>query len=661
MRLRRGLIVLLVAGAAALFAAAPAQAHALLKRSVPANGSTVTQAPREILLFFTEPPEPSLSSIGILDSSGDPVTGVGTPQPEPGNPEGLRASVRAGSLADGVYTVTWRTVSKTDGHLTAGSIAFGVGVPATATSGGGARTPTTPSPSALAVTARWLFYWGLALLLGGAVAGGLLFGWSLPRGGRALAAGAWGAAAAGVILMTAAERATIGLPLGTLLSSRTGDQLIAQGVGVAFCGAAALWVLARPGRASLVALGVTVAATMFVHVQAGHADAQSSVRILNLLDQWVHLLAVGVWIGGLPWLLLGLRPDDGGRRERAAVFAVLATVALAVVAVTGLLRAIPEVGSIHGLFHTSFGVTLLVKAGLFLVLLGLGARNHFVLVPRVRTEEGTGGIAPLRRSVVAEVAVAVVILAVTGVLSELPPSSYVASAATPPTPARIVATGSDFATTVRVRLTASPGTVGTNAFAARVTDFDTGAPVAARSVQLQFSLPSNTDVASTLDLRQTAAGSWTGTGTNLSIDGRWDVQAVIQGAATSTDVSLSLRTKLPAQHITSQSAPGQPTIYTITLPGGRELQTYVDPGTAGRNTVHYTFFDASGNEQPISRATASAEAPSGVTGTTKLLRLSKGHFAANVTLGAGRWVFFIDATTTDGTPLTAYFVHTIGQ
>ena len=224
LRLRRGLIVLLVAGAAALFAAAPAQAHALLKRSVPANGSTVTQAPREILLFFTEPPEPSLSSIGILDSSGDPVTGVGTPEPEPGNPEGLRASVRAGSLADGVYTVTWRTVSKTDGHLTAGSIAFGVGVPATATSGGGARTPTTPSPSALAVTARWLFYWGLALLLGGAVAGGLLFGWSLPRGGRALAAGAWGAAAAGVILMTAAERATIGLPLGTLLSSRTGPQ-----------------------------------------------------------------------------------------------------------------------------------------------------------------------------------------------------------------------------------------------------------------------------------------------------------------------------------------------------------------------------------------------------------------------------------------------------
>ena len=124
------LVVLVVAGAAALFAAAPAQAHALLKRSVPANGSSVPQAPREILLFFTEPPEPSLSSIGILDSSGHPVSGVGAPEPVPGNPNGVRASVRPGALPDGVYTITWRTVSRTDGHVTAGSVSFGVGVPA---------------------------------------------------------------------------------------------------------------------------------------------------------------------------------------------------------------------------------------------------------------------------------------------------------------------------------------------------------------------------------------------------------------------------------------------------------------------------------------------------------------------------------------------------
>jgi putative copper export protein len=191
--------------------------------------------------------------------------------------------------------------------------------------------PSTPLPSALAVSARWLFYWGVAILLGGAVACALLFDWGLPAGGRLLLAGAWAAAAVGVVLMTVAERSTIGLPLGTLLSSPTGHQLIARAVGAAMCGLAALWLALRPSRAAIVALGVVTAATMFVHAQAGHADTQSSVRILNLLDQWAHLLAVGVWIGGLPWLLLGLRGDRAARAVRVRRFSILAMYALIVV------------------------------------------------------------------------------------------------------------------------------------------------------------------------------------------------------------------------------------------------------------------------------------------------------------------------------------------
>ena len=50
-------------------------------------------------------------------------------------------------------------------------------------------------------------------------------------------------------------------------------------------------------------------------------------------------------------------------------------------------------------------------------------------------------------------------------------------------------TGSDFATTVKVRLTVSPGTAGFNNFVLRVTDYDTGATVHASSVQLEFTQP----------------------------------------------------------------------------------------------------------------------------------------------------------------------------
>jgi hypothetical protein len=223
---------------------------------------------------------------------------------------------------------------------------------------------------------------------------------------------------------------------------------------------------------------------------------------------------------------------------------------------------------------------------------------------------------------------------------------------------RVVAKGSDFATTVRVALTVSPGAVGTNTYAARVTEYDTGKPVGANSVELDFAFPGNPNVSSKLDLRRAAAGTWTGSGTQLSIDGLWNIDVVVQEPTASTDVQLHLRTRLPPEDITSQSAPGQPTIYTIALGGSLTLQTYVDPGKAGPNTVHYTFFDGQ-NGQPISEATARAESPSGAQIDTKLIRFDPGHFGANVTLAAGRWTFFIDATTTSGRRLSAYFPETI--
>jgi len=70
-------------------------------------------------------------------------------------------------LADGVYTVSWRTVSKVDGHVTGGSFAFGIGVQpssdaAQAAKDGSPSAGSAPSPAAVA--GLWLLYWGLALL-----------------------------------------------------------------------------------------------------------------------------------------------------------------------------------------------------------------------------------------------------------------------------------------------------------------------------------------------------------------------------------------------------------------------------------------------------------------------------------------------------------------
>jgi methionine-rich copper-binding protein CopC len=123
--MRRPLVVALLACIALLLAAPAASAHAVLRSSDPASGASLGKAPEKVTLTFTEPPDLTLSSVHVLDSTGKAVE-RGKAQPVPGKP--LALEVPLGQLPNGAYTVSWRTVSRTDGHLTNGSFAFGVGV-----------------------------------------------------------------------------------------------------------------------------------------------------------------------------------------------------------------------------------------------------------------------------------------------------------------------------------------------------------------------------------------------------------------------------------------------------------------------------------------------------------------------------------------------------
>jgi len=656
--------VLAVAGVGVL--ASPAYAHALLERSYPAAGTSLPRAPHVMLLYFTEAPEPSLSTVSLLDSSGQIVPGIGQPSVAPSNARELR--VRLPRLADGVYTVNWRTVSKVDGHITGGSFAFGIAVqpPAGASAaraqGGSPETGSTPSP--VAVAGLWLLFWGLALLAAAGATGVLVFGWRLPRGAPIVIAAGWLAAAAGILIMILSERAAAGVPFGELFGAAAGRSLLAEAAAVAVCGVAAFFAARRPAGPALVVLGAAAAGALFTHAQAGHAETQSSVRLLNVADQWLHMLAAGVWVGGLVWLLLGLRGLDGPARTAAVRrFSQLAFAAVAVIAVTGVLRAVPEVGSLGALVSTSFGVTLLIKSSLFVVLMGIAWRNRYRLVPKL-AEPAPGSataraIGSLRRSVRSEVALAAIVLVVAAVLSGLPPASFVEAAGQKTASLSVTVTGSDFATTARVRLTVSPGTVGPNRFTVHVMAYDSGRPLPARGVRLEFSLPSNPTVASSLNLARGLGGTWTGQGTNLSIDGQWDIDVVVQQAATGVDVPLRLRTRLPPEHITVSRQPGQPTLYTIQLGNGRSLQTYLQQPLPGQGLVHFTFFQASGQEEPITSASATAITPAGADQPLRLARLASGHFVANLSLSPGQWTFRISATTAGGQPLSGYFSPTI--
>ena len=660
---RRAAAVGVLASALLVGLATAASAHALYRSSSPPNGSSQTQAPTKIVITFTERPDPKLSVIQVLDTAGRNHA-TGTVQPVPGQPFDLQTAVR--SLSPGVYTVTWRTVSENDGHTTAGSFSFGSNVPTGTriTPSTTFKAPTTPAPAPLAVAGRWALYWGLALLFAAAIARFLVFRGDLPFV-RPVLGGAWALAALGMGAMILSEKSSAGVGFSQLFSSVSGHHLVREGVAVGAAGVATLVACLRPRTWSFVLLGLLAGAAMYVHALNSHASAASPVWF-NVGDQWLHLLSVAAWVGGLVWLLLGLRRRDGEERTTLALrFSWLAGITIAVVAASGIVRAVDEVGPPQHwsrLFTTSFGVTLDVKLALFVALVVFAARNRYVNVPGLGG--GTRRVTSLRRSVAAEVAIAAGILGATGVLSSLaPPATGAQAAQAVPGPTRVVATGHDFATSVKVRLAITPGTVGQNRFVADVDDYDTGRPVDATGVTLNFSLPSRPDLGQPTLPLQRQGTVWVGTGTVLSMYGRWDVTMLVQEAAGGVSVPLSVRTRLPTEQIATSPGTGtQPTIYTIQLPGGDTVQGYLDRKAAGPNTAHFTFFTASGNELPIASAQGSIITPSGTVRPVKMLRLSKGHFVANVTLDAGHWTFLIDATpTSEGVgPFSAYYGQTIG-
>src|SRR5207249_6793333 len=94
-----------------------AQGHALVLASDPADGALLDAPPDHVTLTFTEPPDPGLSSVRVLTSSGQAIV---TDLPAPSGPDQLRVSLPR--LGQGVYTVSWRTVSQADGHVTGGSV-----------------------------------------------------------------------------------------------------------------------------------------------------------------------------------------------------------------------------------------------------------------------------------------------------------------------------------------------------------------------------------------------------------------------------------------------------------------------------------------------------------------------------------------------------------
>ena len=181
-------------------------------------------------------------------------------------------------------------------------------------------------------------------------------------------------------------------------------------------------------------LSLAVSGALLVSLAwAGHAAAGIHDRDTHLLADTLHLLLGAVWPMGLvPFALFLCYADRTGRTLPMELtvmrrFSQTSFFAVFILVTTGLVNGWFLVGSWPGLFDTVYGRLLLAKVAVTGLMIGLGAWNRFVRLPQlaVAPEAAPPYLAlrenALRRSVVAEAALAGVVLVIVGVLGMTPP------------------------------------------------------------------------------------------------------------------------------------------------------------------------------------------------------------------------------------------------
>jgi copper resistance protein D len=166
---------------------------------------------------------------------------------------------------------------------------------------------------------------------------------------------------------------------------------------------------------SLLTLVVLGASVMTAHA-ASRVDGRAPMIILTAL----HELATGFWIGGLPFLILGLYAN----RESATQwyltrrFSQLALVSVVLIVFSGVCMSFAYVGSFHALVGTSYGLMLIAKIAMLGALVAMGGINFLML-----RKYGPDQVIPrLRRLVEAEVGIGITIILSAASMTSQPPA-----------------------------------------------------------------------------------------------------------------------------------------------------------------------------------------------------------------------------------------------
>jgi copper transport protein len=448
-----GRAVPLLAGLAlALGLPAAASAHAYLVRTAPSASVVLNSPPPAASLTFDEAVEPRFAVVSVTNANGRQEATAPVSR-SPSSPDTLTVPLRP-NLAEGWYLVYWRAIS-VDGHPVQGAFTFAVGP-----NPGPAPQFVVPHIAQTATTtrllvARWAVFLSVMTAIG-------LFALRIATArpvvrevaGTSLRAVSIAFVVASVVgLIAIPVYLDISTSIDSLRSAFDVSALVplfrvtAFGRGYVdmeicfalFCAAAwlALW-LDRPDRprrsvAELLATSgalLAAAAVLVVPGAAGHA-AQTAPRGVSVMLDWVHLVAGSLWLGGLIGLLVLWGSLAAGKRVAGLAVCVPRFSNVAFVSVVFLLASGTGATVIHmpilaALWETSYGKAILVKIGLLLAAILLGAVNLLrtksrLVAARNDPERGRPAASLLRTAISLETLLLVTAVFAAAVLSSFAP------------------------------------------------------------------------------------------------------------------------------------------------------------------------------------------------------------------------------------------------
>ena len=487
-------------------------AHAVLIGTEPVAGAVLDVSPEEIILRFNESVSTAFSSVRVINQNGDELWSVKTR-----HVEGDRTAVRAdaGGLEEGTYIVVWR-ITSADGHPVQGSFTFQVGTRSTDVSSVvAAFIEDEHGLSRLFSVIRWVLLAGVVVMIGGVwLITRRPIGPPSPRT-RVMLWGAWTFASVATLQTLLAygphasglkiyEALDVSL-LGETMTTGFGQwQLVRLGV-LGFIAVLLRELAWRDDRRWKATMTVLVVSLVFTISASGHPGVRGPVSVV--IDV-VHLIGVGLWLGAVMVIVLDRRrwladTNTVGRFSR------MSGIVVPIIVATGVMQTLLLVGNPTTLMDYRYGRMLLIKVSLVVVIVALGGVSRRIL--------RRFGSNRLGASMAIESVVGAVIIAITAVLTGVPPTQ--ASTIEP-------FVGSQVRSNVILEVTISPARVGETEI--HVVFVPPGGSLQRIELtDVRLGLPDRGVPNGSITLQQVGPNHWAGTHTFV-FAGEWDLKVVAE-------------------------------------------------------------------------------------------------------------------------------------